>query len=103
LAAITSSTMASSAPLSFICFRPLASISASTSAAFARPQRVEHLARAVVRHRAVDHAADQRGQLAADTGAASIVPPSALSRLDTSPISQLAASLACAQASRTAS
>jgi orotate phosphoribosyltransferase len=31
LAAITSSTMASSAPLSFICFRPLASMTASTS------------------------------------------------------------------------
>jgi hypothetical protein len=63
LAAITSSMIASSAPVSFICFRPLASMTASTSAALARPQRVEHLARGAVGHRAVGDAADQRGQL----------------------------------------
>jgi hypothetical protein len=39
-----SSTMASNAPLSFICLKPLASMMASTLAALRpMPQRVEHL------------------------------------------------------------
>jgi hypothetical protein len=59
LAAITSSMIFSSAPESFICLRPLASMMASTSAGLARPQRIKHLLGCVVGDGAVGNARNQ--------------------------------------------
>ncbi|MNN23718.1 hypothetical protein D3C81_1371230 [compost metagenome] len=96
LAASISSSMLSMAPLSVTCFRPLASMiwsalpsplaMASKTILAILPEMVLSLMRRIM-----------PPSCSAETGDCSISRPSLLSRLDSSPITQLAASLASPQ------